>query len=65
MARVRDIDINEVPADVRPIYERFSKEYGPFPNQVKVFAHRPPAFKKHYGATVGSGPTKTFCPSAT
>ena len=49
MARVRDIDINEVPADVRPIYERFSKEYGPFLNQVKVFAHRPPALKHIMG----------------
>ena len=49
MARVRDIDINEVPADVRPIYDRFSKEYGPFLNQVKVFAHRPPALKHIMG----------------
>ena len=49
MARVRDIDVNEVPADVRPIYERFSKEYGPFLNQVKVFAHRPPALKHIMG----------------
>ena len=49
MARVRDIDINEVPADVRPIYERISKEYGPFLNQVKVFAHRPPALKHIMG----------------
>lgn len=49
MARVRDIDINEVSDDVRPIYERFSKEYGPFLNQVKVFAHRPPALKHIMG----------------
>ena len=49
MARVRDIAINEVPADVRPIYERFSTEYGPFLNQVKVFAHRPPALKHIMG----------------
>ena len=45
MARVRDIEIDEVPEDVRPIYQRFSKEYGPFLNQVKVFAHRPPAVR--------------------
>ena len=49
MARVLDIDINEVPADVRPIYERFSEEYGPFLNQVKVFARRPPALKHIMG----------------
>lgn len=45
MARVRDVPIDEVPADVRPIYRRFATEYGPFLNQVKVFAHRPPALK--------------------
>ena len=49
MARVRDIDIGQVPEDVRPIYERFSNEYGPFLNQVKVFAHRPPALKHIMG----------------
>ena len=49
MARVLDIDINEVPADVRPIYERFSEEYGLFLNQVKVFARRPPALKHIMG----------------
>jgi hypothetical protein len=41
MARVRDVEIHEVPEDVQPVYERFSREYGPFLNQVKVFAHRP------------------------
>ena len=49
MARVRDIHINEVPEDVRPVYERYSNEYGPFLNQVKVFAHRPPALKHVMG----------------
>ena len=49
MARVRDVDISEVPADVRPIYERFSRDYGPFLNRVKVFAHRPPAVKHIMG----------------
>ena len=49
MARVRDVGIEEVPADVRPVYERFAREYGPFLNQVKVFAHRPPALKHIMG----------------
>ncbi len=49
MARVRDIEIGEVPEDVQPIYERFAGEYGPFLNQVKVFAHRPPALKHIMG----------------
>lgn len=49
MARVRDVEIHEVPEDVRPVYERFAREYGPFLNQVKVFAHRPPALKHIMG----------------
>lgn len=49
MARVRDIEIDEVPEDVRPVYERFARDYGPFLNQVKVFAHRPPALKHIMG----------------
>jgi len=49
MARVRDISIDEVPDDVRPVYQRFATDYGPFLNQVKVFAHRPPALKHLMG----------------
>lgn len=49
MARVRDVEIGEVPEDVQPIYARFAREYGPFLNQVKVFAHRPPAVRHVMG----------------
>jgi uncharacterized peroxidase-related enzyme len=49
MARVRDVSLSEVPDDVKPIYERFAGEYGPFLNQVKVFAHRPTAVKHIMG----------------
>ena len=49
MARVRDIAIEEVPEAVRPVYQRFASDYGPFLNQVKVFAHRPPALKHIMG----------------
>lgn len=45
MARVRDVEIDEVPEDVRPTYRRFATEYGPFLNQVRVLAHRPPALR--------------------
>ena len=41
--------IEEVPEEVRPIYQRFATDYGPFLNQVKVFAHRPPAVKRIMG----------------
>ncbi len=49
MARVRDIEIHEVPEDVQPIYERFAREYCPFLNQVKVFAHSPVVLKHIQG----------------
>lgn len=49
MARVRDVEIDEVPEDIQPIYRRYATEYGPFLNQVKVFAHRPVAVKHIMG----------------
>ncbi len=49
MARVRDIKIDEVPENARETYQRFAGEYGPFLNQVKVFAHRPPALRHLMG----------------
>ncbi|MGQ7848163.1 carboxymuconolactone decarboxylase family protein [Granulosicoccus sp. 3-233] len=49
MARVSDVDVSQVPEDVRPIYERYAREYGPFLNQVRVFAHRPAALKHIMG----------------
>ena len=49
MARVRDIEIDEVPEDARETYRRFATQYGPFLNQVKVFAHRPPALRHVMG----------------
>jgi uncharacterized peroxidase-related enzyme len=49
MARVRSVEIEEVPEDVQPIYKRFVEDYGPFLNQVRVFAHRPPAVKHIMG----------------
>jgi uncharacterized peroxidase-related enzyme len=49
MARVRDVEIDEVPAEVQAIYKRYAEDYGPFLNQVKIFAHRPPALKHIMG----------------
>jgi len=45
MARVKDIQIDEVSKEIRPIYKKFIENYGPFSNQAKVFAHRPIIFK--------------------
>jgi len=49
MPRVREVQAHEVPEDVRPVYERFARDYGPFLNQVKVFARRPPVLKHIMG----------------
>lgn len=49
MARVRDVEIDEVPEDLMPIYRRYVEDYGPFLNQVRVFAHRPPALEHIMG----------------
>ncbi len=43
MARVRDIGPEELPAEAAAIYRNFVANYGPFRNQVAVFAHSPPA----------------------
>ncbi len=49
MARVSGVEIHQVSDEVRPIYQRFASEYGPFLNQVKIFAHRPAALKHIMG----------------
>lgn len=43
MSRVRHVPASELPADVAETYERFAGGYGPFANQVAVFAHVPSA----------------------
>ena len=43
------MEIHEGPEEVRSTYQRFATEYGPCLNQVKVFAHRPPAVKHIMG----------------
>ncbi len=49
MARVRDVDAAELPQEAREVCERFVAGYGPFRNQVAVFAHSPPAVKHLMG----------------
>ena len=49
MARVRDVEIDEIPTDLQTVYQRYADDYGPFLNQVRVFAHRPPALKHIMG----------------
>ena len=45
MARVRDIAASELSAELAQIYEEFAGSYGPFRNQVAVFAHVPAALR--------------------
>lgn len=45
MARVRSIEAAELPADLAEIYREFAGGYGPFRNQVAVFAHVPAALR--------------------
>jgi uncharacterized peroxidase-related enzyme len=45
MARVRSIPSTELPPDLADVYERFAGAYGPFRNQVAVFAHVPAALR--------------------
>jgi uncharacterized peroxidase-related enzyme len=45
MARVRNILSDELPPELAAIYERFAGLYGPFRNQVAVFAHVPAALR--------------------
>ena len=45
MARVRNIAARELPPDLAHVYEEFAGAYGPFRNQVAVFAHVPAALR--------------------
>src|SRR5437879_12376864 len=45
MARVRDIEPTELPTELAEIYREFAGGYGPFRNQVAVFAHVPAALR--------------------
>ena len=45
MARVRNVEENEVPEDLKELYKRFGEDYGLFSNQVKVIAHSLPALR--------------------
>ena len=45
MARVRNVASRELPSDLARIYEEFAGAYGPFRNQVAVFAHVPAAVR--------------------
>jgi uncharacterized peroxidase-related enzyme len=45
MARVKSIDSAELTPELAKVYEDFAGSYGPFRNQVAVFAHVPAALR--------------------
>jgi len=47
MARVGFVPASDLPANVARIYEQYATGYGPFRNQVAVFAHVPSAVRAH------------------
>src|SRR3954451_20773910 len=49
MARVRDIEPEELAPDLAAIYREFGSGYGPFRNQVAAFAHVPAALRHLMG----------------
>jgi uncharacterized peroxidase-related enzyme len=49
IARVRDVKPEELAPEARAVYERYASDYGPFRNQVGIFAHVPSAVKHQMG----------------
>ena len=49
MPRISEIDPGSLPPDAQDIFNRYITEYGPFENQAKVFAQRPPALRHIMG----------------
>lgn len=60
MARVRLVPSSELPPDIARIYEEYASDYGPFRNQVAVFAHVPPAVKHIMGMLIELRRQKTL-----
>jgi len=49
MPRVSEVSPDGLPDDAREIFRRYVTEYGPFENQAKIFAQRPPALRHIMG----------------
>jgi AhpD family alkylhydroperoxidase len=60
MARVRSIEPGELPDDLADIYREFAGSYGPFHNQVAVFAHVPAALRHLMGLLIELRAAKTL-----
>src|SRR6266849_7600266 len=60
MARVRNVEPEELPAELAEIYREFAGSYGPFRNQVAVFAHVPAALRHLMGLLIELRAAKTL-----
>ena len=58
MSRLKRLTKDEVPPDVRELYEQMGKARGNVPNMFRVYAHRPEILKTmvaHMNAITNSG----------
>ena len=49
MPRVRELSPDDLDDTAREVFHRFVTSYGPFENQARIFAHRPPALRHMMG----------------
>ena len=49
MPRIAEVDPATLPNEAQEIFQKYIAEYGPFENQAKVFAQRPPALRHIMG----------------
>lgn len=49
MPRVSEVGPESLSEEAAEIFRRYTTEYGPFENQAKIFAHRPPALRHIMG----------------
>ena len=49
MPRISELNADTLDPATREIFLRYATEYGPFENQCKIFAHRPPALRHIMG----------------
>ncbi len=49
MPRISEIQADTLAPEARAIFQRYVTEYGPFENQAKIFAQRPPALRHVMG----------------
>ena len=49
MGRITDLSIEQIADELKPLFRKFTLDYGDFTNQAGVLAHSPGAFRHLYG----------------